>query len=107
MVCIDIDGIWCKKCNKLHPTLMWHDKYNNYLLDRREQWQEAIDKHFKNIVKDAEYIDNLPYKNLEEKNIEGECVICKSKTFFTILNTNTYVCSDECKYGYMDLDNGK
>ena len=37
MIKIEIDGIWCKKCQELHPTLFWHEKYNDYELNRKEK----------------------------------------------------------------------
>lgn len=36
MVNIEIDGIYCPKCNDLHPTLSWHEKYIDYL--NENQW---------------------------------------------------------------------
>ena len=34
MICIEPDGIWCKKCQKMHPTLFWHEKYNDYAVSQ-------------------------------------------------------------------------
>ena len=39
-----LDGIWCPKCKTLHPTLYWHNKYNDYLLNRKEQFEEMKNK---------------------------------------------------------------
>lgn len=98
-----LDGIWCPKCKTLHPTLYWHNKYNNYLLNRKEQFEE-IKKQRPQLLKDAKYIDTLPSKNLEEEKIEGNCIICNSKTFFKSTLTNHYICSDECKYKDVELN---
>lgn len=35
---IEIDGFWCKKCEELHPTLYWHEKFDEYLRNRRKEW---------------------------------------------------------------------
>ncbi len=101
---IEVDGIYCSKCNKLHPTLFWHEKYCNYL--DKEKW---IENHQKTIHKFLNIYDgvidcNLAYKkeltirNLFLSNVEGNCVICGCKTIFVNSKTNNYVCSDECKY---------
>ena len=86
MICIEPDGIWCKKCQKMHPTLFWHEKYNDYELSRKERWFESI-------------------KGLKQEEQEGNCVICNTPTFFKTIETDNYVCCDECKYkelGYED-----
>lgn len=103
MITVYDDGVWCKKCNKFHPTLMWHEKYNNYELNRREEWEKSIEKHFPMYKDTAEFIDSLPIKGLMEDSVEGECEICKDKTFFRELTTKKYVCSDECKYKLLGL----
>ena len=105
MICIEPDGIWCKKCQKMHPTLFWHDKYNDYELFRKEQWIKSMKSFIENVNED-DYIDSLPIKGLKEENIEGKCIICNSSTFFKTIKTNNYVCCDECKYkelGYDDV----
>lgn len=96
MINIEIDGIWCKKCQELHPTLFWHEKYNDYELNRKEKWKEMMKKHFPN--ENVEYKDTLPIKNLEECKEQGSCIICNTLTYFKHTITNHYVCSDECKY---------
>lgn len=102
MVDIEIDGIYCPKCRELHPTLFWHDKYNEYLMpsicynNRRaagarfgieysdEECQEAYRKRL-----DLMQIDLMEYN--------GACVICSSTTRFIDIRTKKFVCSDECK----------
>ena len=104
MICIEPDGIWCKKCQKMHPTLFWHEKYNDYELSRKEKWFESI-KRFKTYITEKDYIDSLPTKGLKQEEQEGNCVICNTPTFFKTIETDNYVCCDECKYkelGYKD-----
>ena len=96
MINVKLDGIYCKECNTLHPTLFWHKKYNDYELNREENYHKMMIKHFPNI--EYTYKDNLYIKNLEETKELNECVICKTLTYFKHISTNNYVCSDECKY---------
>ena len=92
-----IDGIWCRKCRDLHPTLYWHDKYDDYLLDRREQWEESKKKR-PALYGDAEYVDDLPVHGLKQEDVRGPCAVCGCETYFKHLQMDKYVCSDECKY---------
>lgn len=97
MINCEIDGIWCPKCKELHPTLYWHQKYNDYLLNRREVFEENKKKRPK-LFGDAEYTDSLFMKELEESSEMGKCVCCEGETFFKNTKTGNFVCSDECKY---------
>ncbi len=103
MICIQPEDIWCKKCNKFHPTLMWHEKYNSYELDRKKQWENTIEKHFPMYKESATFIDCLHIKGLKEDENLGKCEICGSNTFFRELTTDKYVCCDECKYKLLKL----
>lgn len=96
MITVVPDGIWCKECRTLHPTLFWHKKYNDYELDRKERWQKSVKKHFSGV--DAEYADNLHIKELLQEDTEGKCVVCGTKTYFKHTTTGNFVCCDECKY---------
>ena len=96
MIFCDIDGIWCPKCRQMHPSLYWHKAYNDYLLDRKQKWEENKKKR-PNLFGNAEYTDLLPRMGLIEEEDEGECCICKRQTFFKDINTKKYVCSNECK----------
>ena len=96
MINVQIDGIWCKKCQQIHPTLFWHEKYDNYELNRKVKWLENMKKHFPN--EKLEYKDTLYIKDLEECNNIGSCIICGTKTHFKHTTTKNYICSDECKY---------
>ena len=94
---VEIDLLPCNKCNKWHPTLYWHDKYDDYLLDRYEKWLESKKKRPK-LFKGAVYVDSLPAKGLEERELQGNCCVCGHKTYFVSVRTKRYVCSDECRY---------
>ena len=96
MIDIEIDGIWCPECRKLHPTLFWHDKYDTYELNRYERWIMEKKKRPK-LFENADYEDDLPVKDLEECDM-GKCVICGALTHFRRLSNKHYVCCDECKY---------
>ena len=97
MIICEPDGIWCSKCKTLHPTLFWHEKYNDYELNRKENFEENKRKR-PQLFKDASYIDYLPQKNLFENKEMGKCIICGELTYFQHTLTNNFVCSDECKY---------
>jgi len=92
-----IDGVPCSKCGKLHPTLSWHDKYDDYLLDRKTKWDEAKAKR-PQLFKNAVYKDKLELYGLKEKEEQGKCEVCGCMTYFVNVTTNHYVCSKECKY---------
>lgn len=95
MVNVIIDGIWCDKCKEMHPYLFYHEKFDDYELNRKEQWEKSINKHFSN--EHIEYVDTLPMKGLKEENTPGKCIICNTLTHFKNLETDHYVCSNECK----------
>lgn len=97
MVDIKIDGIWCKKCKALHPTLMWHEKYDDYELNK-DKVEEDIKKHFSNYDLKTNRSKILKIKELCIQEEQKPCNICGCKTFFTNMKTSHYVCSDECKY---------
>ena len=100
---IEIDGVYCPKCNDLHPTLMWHKKYNDYL--NKDEWiqeyKEAL-LRFKLEISDTEAIERY-YEHIEaldiiQKDYSGECIVCSTLTSFINKKTGNFVCSDECKY---------
>ncbi len=100
---IEIDGIFCPKCNTLHPTLFWHEKYDDYI-DETKYIEKLIkaNKRFGSVVsKDdiqRDFIRYLKTLEIDKTKISGECVICTAKTSFKNKKTNNYVCSDECRY---------
>ena len=94
---IEIDGFWCKECEELHPTLFWHEKFDNYLRNRREVWEQQK-KARPNLFKDALYEDRLPILGLTEQRHRGTCVSCGHLTYFTSLKTKQFICSNECNY---------
>ena len=101
MVNIEIDGIYCPKCKELHPTLFWHDKYNEYLMpsDCYEK-HRAIGARFGITYSDEEcqeeYQKRLDSMQIKLMEYERKCTICNAVTKFMTTNTNQYVCSDEC-----------
>ena len=97
MINFESEGIYCSKCNDLHPTLMWHDKYDDYLMNRKERWEENKEKR-PQLFGSAEYTDSLAIKGLEECTSAGSCMICSTDTHFISVKTGHYVCSDECLY---------
>ena len=92
----EIDGVWCNSCKQFHPTLMWHEKYNNYLLDRKEKWEKMIKKHFPD--ENVKYIDKIIALGLDEDKDIHKCIICESDTNFKNVKTGNFVCCDKCKY---------
>ena len=92
---IEIDGIWCPECRMLHRTLRWHDKYDDWLMNRREEW-EKIKKKLPALVGDAVYVDKLPALGLEEMSEPMACNICGSLTHFRDSENHIPVCSDKC-----------
>ncbi len=81
---IEIDGFWCKKCEELHPTLYWHEKFDEYLRNRRKEWD--YQKNIRpNLFKNAVYQDCLPNLGLTEQSFQEACVSCGELTYFTSL----------------------
>lgn len=94
---IELDLFPCDKCDEWHPTLHWHDKYDNYLLNRRERFEETKAKR-PILFSDAEYHEVLPTLQLIEDKNQNNCCICGCVTHFINRITLHPVCSDECKY---------
>ena len=86
-----IDGIFCNKCNVMHPTLYWHEKYNDYLPKRKEKHAMLAEKYGVT----THYLSAL---GLMEATTEVECVICGAPTNYKSVDNNGYVCCDECRY---------
>lgn len=96
MINIEIDGIWCPKCREMHPSLFWHNKYNDYLKDRKERYYKNLERFYKEKNLIPEFEDNLERLGLCE-TVEGKCVICRSLTNFKSIETGNYICCNECK----------
>ncbi|MBQ4087660.1 MAG: hypothetical protein IJC78_05375 [Clostridia bacterium] len=100
---IEIDGIYCQKCNTLHPTLFWHEKYDDYInqSDYIDSITEAY-KRFGTIISNEgaykNFVEYLLTLEIDKIETEGKCVVCSAKTSFINKRTNHYVCSDVCKY---------
>lgn len=100
---IEIDGIYCPKCNTLHPTLMWHEKYDNYL--NKSQWIKVHKKsllRFQIETSDDQviklYTEHLSSMGLLLADHSDKCIICSSTTQFINTSSGHFICSDECKY---------
>ena len=103
MVNVEFDGIYCPKCNGLHPTLYWHEKYDDYLL--KSHVYEAHRKtcsRFGIVFTDdecqKEYLFQLSCKKISYKKESGVCAICGCQTNFISSEKKMYVCSDECRH---------
>ena len=90
MVNVEIDGVWCPKCKTFHPTLYWHEKYNDWLVNRKNKHPE-ICKRFKI---NTHYLDGMDVSEC----MSSKCVVCGDITNYTDKQTGDPVCSDECKY---------
>ena len=102
-ISIEIDGIYCPKCNALHPTLFWHKKYDDYIKqsDYIDRIIKAYERFGATISEDDAYKNFVEYLltlEIDKTKTEGKCVVCSAKTSFINKRTNHYVCSDECKY---------
>ena len=95
MVDIQIDGIWCPKCKTLHQTLYWHEKYNDWLMKRKEKHPEICKRFGIN----TNYLEGMPV--IESKN--GKCVVCGCNTDYVDKETGLSVCSDECRYNISNI----
>lgn len=67
---IEIDGVYCPKCNDLHPTLMWHNKYNNYL--NKDKW---IQEYKKSLLRFKLEIPNTEVIQRYEKHVDAIDII--------------------------------
>ena len=104
MIDIKLDGIYCKECNELHPTLFWHKLYDDYIKAKEECipfFKEAA-KRFGEAITDEEalelYYINMNIRGLEYSKESGKCVVCKTNTHYKLIETKNFVCSDKCKY---------
>ena len=95
MIDIEIDGVWCPKCKTLHPTLYWHEKYDNWLVKRKEKHPEICQRFGIN----TNYLDGMSV--IESKG--GKCVVCGCDTDYADKKTRVSVCSDECRYNILDI----
>lgn len=95
MVDIQIDGVWCPKCKTLHQTLYWHEKYNDWLIRRKEKHPEICKRFGINTY----YLDDM---DVIECNT-SKCVICGEETNYIDKQTGKPVCSDECKYNNRNI----
>lgn len=100
---VEIDGVYCKKCNTMHTNLFWHDKYNELFIENiwSDQHINAL-KRFgivctKHRAK-MEYSYTLCVKGIREVSKYNDCMVCGEKTRFKNILTDHFICSDECRY---------
>ncbi|WP_153055809.1 hypothetical protein [Streptococcus suis] len=93
---LEIDGIWCPTCMEMHPALLWHEKFDSYLLKRRVVWEQQTKKR-PNLFIGAVYKDRIPSLGLMEHRRKGTCVCCGEWTHFSDLKTKQFICSLECQ----------
>lgn len=91
-----IDRIPCKTCGKLHPTLLWHKYYDEYVWspERLEYEKQKRPKLLGNLT----YEKYITQKKLIYSEVNGICK-CGKVTHFKDIKTGKYVCSDKCRIG--------
>ena len=108
MIDIILDGFYCKKCKEMHPTLFWHEKYNDYETKDIEEFKKKIQR-FGSFPNEIEYItkfkESLAIKGLEKCDELGYCYICNYETFFKSTRSGHFICSNECKYKDNNIKN--
>lgn len=80
----------------MHPDLLWHEKFDSYLLKRRVVWEQQTKKR-PNLFIGAVYKDRIPSRGLIEHRQKGTCVCCGEWTHFSYLKTKQFICSLECQ----------
>ena len=105
MLCEKIDGIYCDKCKTMHPTLFWHELYDDYRkpLEEYIPYIKQMHERFAQMtITDAEaiehYNDLMRILKLERCDEKGKCEICGTLTHYKYTPANKYICSDKCKY---------
>jgi len=105
---VELDGFPCNECQSFHPTLTWHKKYNDYLLEDAiwvGKYREALLKYGLDqfaIEAQKQFEKRLEWKRILMSDHVDVCVVCSSPTCFYDSLTGRYICSDEChhKDGY-------
>lgn len=95
---IELDGFYCPTCNDLHPTLLWHDPYDDYATReiRFADWQESR-RERPALLHDAVFQESIAYLGVTEHDSSAPCTICGRQTRFTDANADNRICSAECK----------
>lgn len=101
MICCEIDGIYCPKCREFHPSLYWHEKYNEYLMPNQcyERYRAARARFGAETSDEecqADYQLRLKLKKINYMENKGTCVICSTITNFAGVDRGEYICSDKC-----------
>lgn len=103
---IILDGIYCPRCRDLHPTLFWHNKYEDYIETKSEEtWiaeqiQRAKRFGFECSEETARemYLADKQSSPIYRAKESGKCQMCFESTHFVHKATGNYICSDECRY---------
>ena len=71
MLSIELDGFYCKRCNDFHPTLCWHELYDDYMKTKEESiaLYKNVAERFDKPITDDEALE-LYYKNMSIKGLE-------------------------------------
>ena len=103
MVDIELDGFYCKKCKELHPTLFWHELYDEYIKTEKDFVLDIkqISERFGNKITDKEaaklYQEYRTSFGVEFCDNSKKCIVCGTNTHYKIIGTDKFVCSNKCK----------
>lgn len=96
---IEIDGVYCPRCNDLHPTLLWHERYDNYAKAeiRLAEWQRArAERSLLFGDCDPPAVSSACF-GVVENDRKAPCVMCGVTTCFTDEESGERVCCAECR----------
>ena len=97
----DDDGVYCPQCKDVHPTLKWHEKYDDYEMREtmRAEWEAAVAKR-PNLLGGTLFEDFYRWnsRGLVEHEESSPCAVCGCATHFSDPDSGFCVCGDECRY---------
>lgn len=103
---IEIDGVYCSRCNDLHPTLLWHERYDDYARaeTRLAEWLRLrAERPW--LLGDCEPPDmSSACFGVVENDWKAPCVMCGNATYFTDEESGERVCCAECRNACGSLD---
>ena len=97
-ISIELDGFYCPDCNDFHPTLMWHERYDDYATreTRFADWQKNKEER-PALFRDAVFQESVAHLGVAEHDNPAPCIVCECQTHFADANTGGRICSAECK----------
>lgn len=98
MVDLIFDGFYCKDCKECHPTLFWHEKYDDYEKNENKHYKKSLERFLQPDEIEPVFKESLAIRGLEKSIEQGNCSICNCLTFFKNFRTNNFVCCDKCKF---------